>query len=211
MKLRQALLPIALIAAMPLAAHAQRGFTVNDMVKLDRYSSPLLAADGKSVLYARRTVDANLKANTALWVRTGEKARQLTPAGWNVNSPSLSADGKTVYFLSAKNGSMQLYSMPLGGDTPAQLTDFALDVDGYKVSPDGKQVAIAAAVFTDCGNDLACTKKKLDARQAEKTSGVTPPSCATGTLGPMAATTASSWPRSEARASSPRRRRLAQS
>lgn len=172
MKLRQALLPIALIAAMPLAAHAQRGFTVNDLVKLDRYSSPLLAADGKSVLYARRTVDANLKANTALWVRTGEKARQLTPAGWNVNSPSLSADGKTVYFLSAKNGSMQLYSMPLGGDTPAQLTDFALDVDGYKVSPDGKQVAIAAAVFTDCGNDLACTKKKLDARQAEKTSGV---------------------------------------
>ena len=60
MKLRQALLPIALVAAMPLAAHAQRGFTVNDMVKLDRYSSPLLAADGKSVLYARRTVDANL-------------------------------------------------------------------------------------------------------------------------------------------------------
>ena len=172
MKLRHALLPIALVAALPFTANAQRGFTVNDMVKLDRYSSPLLAADGKSVLYAKRTSDASLKSNTALWVRTGDKSRQLTPAGWNVNSPSLSADGKTVYFLSAKNGSMQLYSIPLAGGTPVQLTDFALDVDGYKVSPDDKKVAIAAAVFTDCKADLACTKKKLDAAGTSKASGV---------------------------------------
>ena len=172
MKRRLALLPLALACALPLSAHAQRGFTVQDMVRLDRYSSPLLTPDGKTVVYAKRSVDEGLKASSALFAQVDGGARQLTPAGWNVNSPSLSADGRTVYFLSGKNGSSQLYSVPLAGGTPVQLTDFALDVDGYKVSPDGSKVAIAAAVFTDCKADFACTKKKLDATGASKASGV---------------------------------------
>ncbi len=52
-------------------------------------------------------------------------AKAITPAGWNVNSASLSADGQTVYFLSAKNGSQQLYAQPINGGTPRQLTDFS--------------------------------------------------------------------------------------
>ena len=174
MKLRHAILPLALACAMPFAAHAERGFTVQDMVKLDRYSSPALSPDGKTVVYAKRTVNSDLKASSALYARAlnGDAVRRLTPEGWNVNSPTISNDGKTLYFMSAKNGSSQLYAMPMSGGTPVQLTDFALDVDGYKVSPDGKHVAIAAGAFADCKADFACTKKKLDATAANKTSGV---------------------------------------
>ena len=172
MTLRPAVLALALLAALPLSAQAQRGFTVQDMVKLDRYSSPQLTPDGKTVVYARRSVDGELKASSSLWAQAGGQARQLTPAGWNVNSPSLSADGRTVYFLSGKNGSSQLYAIPLAGGSPRQLTDFAVDVDGYKLSPDASRAAFALSTFADCAADLACTSKRLDQTGARKASGV---------------------------------------
>ena len=128
MKLRHALLPLSLLAALPSVA-AARGLEVRDMVAMDRVSAPVLTADGGTVVFAKRSVDANLKASTALFarnLRTRDAAppKQITPAGWNVNSASLSADGQTVYFLSARNGSQQLYAQPISGGTPRQLTDF---------------------------------------------------------------------------------------
>jgi dipeptidyl aminopeptidase/acylaminoacyl peptidase len=39
------------------------------------------------------------------------------------------------------------------------------------ISPDGRRIALSLEVFPDCG-DLACTKKRLDEREASKASGV---------------------------------------
>ncbi len=175
MKLRYALLPLSLLTALPVAA-ATRGLDVRDMVALDRVSAPLLTADGGNVVFAKRVVGADSKASTGLFIRnlrTRDAAppKALTPAGWNVNSAALSADGQNVYFLSAKNGSQQLYVMPLGGGAPRQLTDFPVDVDSYQLSPNGDRVAFSAGVFQDCGSDLACTEKKLAAHKARKNTG----------------------------------------
>ena len=175
MKLRYALLPLCLLTALPSVA-ATRGLDVRDMIALDRVSAPLLTADGGNVVFAKRVVGTDSKASTGLFIRnlrTRDAAppKPLTPAGWNVNSAALSADGQTVYFLSAKGGSQQLYSMPLAGGTPRQLTDFAVDVDSFQVSPQGDRVAFSAGVFQDCGSDLACTSKKLDAHKARKNTG----------------------------------------
>jgi len=175
MKLRYALLPLCLLTALPSLA-ATRGLDVRDMIALDRVSAPLLTADGGNVVFAKRVVGTDSKASTGLFIRnlrTRDAAppKPLTPAGWNVNSAALSADGQTVYFLSAKGGSQQLYSMPLAGGTPRQLTDFAMDVDSFQISPQGDRVAFSAGVFQDCGSDLACTSKKLDAHKARKNTG----------------------------------------
>ncbi len=174
MKLRHALLPLCLLAALPSLA-SSRGFEVRDMVKLDRVSAPLLAGNGAQVVFAKRVVDADLKGSSSLWIRdlrTRDLAppKRLSPEGWNVNSASISADGQSVYFLSARNGSQQLYVMPLAGGTPRQLTDFALDVDSYRISPQDDRVLFSAGVFQDCGSDLACTSKRLDAAKADKSS-----------------------------------------
>lgn len=175
MKLRYALLPLCLLTALPAAA-ATRGLDVRDMIALDRVSAPLLTADGGNVVFAKRVVGSDSKASTGLFIRnlrTRDAAppRPLTPAGWNVNSAALSDDGQTVYFLSAKGGSQQLYAMPLAGGAPRQLTDFAVDVDSFQVSPQGDRVAFSAGVFQDCGSDLACTAKKLDAHKTRKNTG----------------------------------------
>ncbi|UOV02462.1 alpha/beta hydrolase family protein [Pseudoxanthomonas mexicana] len=177
MNLRSALLPLCLLAALPSLA-AARGLDVRDLQKLDRVSSPVLSPDGSTVVFAKRIVDADVvKASSSLWVRnllTRDMAppKRLTPEGWNVNSPSFSPDGKTVYFLSAKSGTQQLYAMPLVGGAPRQLTAFALDVASYKVSPDGTRVLFSTDTFADCKADFACTKQKLDDTAAKKSSGV---------------------------------------
>ena len=151
MTLRNAFVPsilvAALCAAMPSTALAERAFTAQDLATLDRYSSPALSPDGRRLVFAKREVDfAANKSTTSLWIedlvaRDAAPPARLTPEGWNVNSPAFSPDGSTVYFLSAKNGSSQLYAIPAGGGEPRQLTAMALDVGGFQVSPDGGRVA----------------------------------------------------------------------
>ena len=180
MSSRHALLPLALsCAVLSLATNAEaaRGLQIRDLATLDRYSAPTLSPNGRMLVFAKRSVDfAANKSSTALWVEdltvAASKPKRLTPEGWNVNSPAISADAKTVYFLSAKSGSQQLYAIPLAGGTPKPVTELPLDVGGYKLSPDGKRVALALETFADCTSDLACTKKRLDDNAARKTSGV---------------------------------------
>ncbi len=159
-------------------AEAARGFDVRDLHKLDRVSSPVLSPDGARVVFAKREIGEDLgKASTGLWIRdlrTRDLAppRRLTPEGWSVNSPAFSADGQSVYFLSAKDGTQQLYSIPVTGGQPRQLTRYPLDIGSYKVSPDGKRIAVSMDVFPDCGADLDCTVSRLDERGKSRTSGV---------------------------------------
>ncbi|GAB3377457.1 S9 family peptidase [Lysobacter fragariae] len=178
MNLRHAVLPLLIAAALPSPdASAARGFDVRDLATLDRVSSPTLSANGRKLVFAKRVVDfAANKSSTALWVedlfaRDAAPPVRLTPEGWNVNSPAFSNDGATVYFLSAKSGSMQLYAIEATGGTPKQLTDFPTDIGSYKFSPDGKQLAFSVEAFVDCGSDLACSPKRMEEQGKAKTTG----------------------------------------
>ncbi|QWP79007.1 S9 family peptidase [Lysobacter sp. K5869] len=180
---RHALLPLALslacasAPAFSLTPPAPQGLQIRDLASMDRYSSPTLSADGRQLVFAKRTVDfAANKSATSLWIedlfaRDAAPPKRLTPDGWSVNSPAFSPDGKTVYFLSSKGGSSQLYSLPLSGGAPKQLTAFDGDVGGFQISPDGKRVAFNAEAYAECAADLACSKKKLDAAEKSKASG----------------------------------------
>ncbi|MUV15558.1 alpha/beta hydrolase family protein [Noviluteimonas gilva] len=178
MKSVHSILALALLAALPALAHAERGFEVRDLAKLDRVSAPVLSPDGRKVVFAKRVVDfAANKSATSLWIedlfaRDAAPPVRLTPEGWSVNSATFSDDGTRVYFLSAKGGSMQLYSIAVAGGTPVQLTDLAVDVGGYVVSPDGKRVALALEVFADCKADLQCNVTRSKEREERKASGV---------------------------------------
>ncbi len=178
MNIRHALLPLALALALPSVADAARGFEVRDMAYLDRHSSPTLSPDGRVLVFAKRVVDKSTnKASTSLWMRNlasrdMRPPQRLTPDGWNVNSPAFSADGKFVYFLSAKGGSQQVYRVAVAGGEPQKLTHFPLDVGTYKFSPDGRRLAVTMDVFPECGALIECTTTKLKAREAATASGV---------------------------------------
>ncbi len=165
-------LVLMLIAWNASAADAPHPFVAKDLVMMDRVSDPQLSPDGSSAAFAVRETDyAANKGVTSIWVldlgTAGAQPRKLVEG----NSPRWAADGKSLYFLSSKSGSSQLWNMGLAaGTAPMQLSSYPLDVNDYKLSPDGKRVLVSLDIFVDCA-DLACTKAKLDARAADKASG----------------------------------------
>ena len=167
-----ALLP-ALAGLLPGAATQavlaeDRGFTADDLVRLERVSDPQLSPDGRRLVYVQRETD--MAANTGrtdLWLldltRRDAVAVRLTTHEANDGSPRFAPSGEAVYFLSTRSGSSQLWRLPLAGGEAVQVTNFPVAVDSFRVSPAGDRIAFAARVFRDCA-DLACTRQRLDAR-----------------------------------------------
>jgi hypothetical protein len=72
----------------------------------------------------------------------------------------------TAYYLAAVDGVAQLWRLDFQAGrkginlspaaSPVQVSHSQLDIDSFKLSPDGKSVLLSYAAFIDC-NDLACT------------------------------------------------------
>ena len=176
MKLTSIPVMLFCVAAFNASAAGKTPFNIRDLTAMERVSSPTLSPDGRLVVFAVRQADvAANKSTTGLWIenltaRDAMPPKRFTDQSLNVNSPSFSPDGGTVYFLSAKSGSMQLWSQAVDADAATQISRFDLDVGAYKISPDGKSVALSFEVFNDCA-DLACSRKRIDEKAASKASG----------------------------------------
>jgi dipeptidyl aminopeptidase/acylaminoacyl peptidase len=161
----------------PGADAATRPFTAKDLIMLDRVSEPRLAPDGRSLAFTLRETDfEGNRGVKSIWkLDLAEKAahpQRLTAEGSDAWSARWSPDGRTLYFLSNRSGSDQVWSLAVGLGEARQVTRLALDVGNYLLAPDGRRVALSLAVFTDCV-DLACTKQRFTERSASKVSGVT--------------------------------------
>ena len=164
------------LAAAPLAAVAAGApLTVEDLVRLKRVSDPQLSPDGRRVVYVQRETDMEAnKGRTSLWLldleRPGAVPARLTDGKANDSSPRWAPDGKTLYFLSERSGSSQVWRLtPATGETH-RVSDYPLDVGSLKVSPRGDALALSMEVFPDCA-DIACTRARLDARGKDKATG----------------------------------------
>lgn len=154
------------------ATESTHGLNIRDVVSMDRVSDPQIAPGGTWLAYTVRSTDlAANKGHTQLWLMDlrDRSARAVTMAGGN--TPRWSADGKQLYFLSSRSGSQQLWSLPLGGGEPQQVTDLPLDVASYVVAPDGQHIAVSLPMFLDCDSPL-CTARRLQEKADSKTTGV---------------------------------------
>src|SRR5262249_49950458 len=99
----------ALMASMCVnaQARAKHPITFDDLMQLHRVSAPQVSPDGKWVAFAVSTPDMDANRNASnIWVTStaGDAARQLTQSGRD-SAPAWSADGKTLAFLSSRDGS----------------------------------------------------------------------------------------------------------
>jgi dipeptidyl aminopeptidase/acylaminoacyl peptidase len=160
------------------AAWAQPAFTVEEMLKLRRVSDQQLSPDGRLVAYV--ITDVNLDANTRIndiWVVpvAGGEPRQVTRSDRSDDRPRWSPDGRRLAFISTRDGSSQIWTVPVGEAGPAgagpdgavKLTDVPTEASGVIWSPDGKWLAFVSDVFPEC-SDLACNERKLKEREASK-------------------------------------------
>src|SRR3974377_1615771 len=110
-----------------ISTHAQgaakHAMTFDDLIKMHRVSGATISKDGLWVAYAVATPD--LEANrsvTNIWIvnTAGGAPVQVTQGGRD-NSPSWSPDGKTLAFLSSRDGGSQIYLLSMAGGEAKKL------------------------------------------------------------------------------------------
>jgi dipeptidyl aminopeptidase/acylaminoacyl peptidase len=165
---RTAILCVTLLWCTSMTAaqeSAKHPITFDDLIHMHRVADPKISPDGQWVAYTVSTpdLDANRNAGNIWAVRTsGGDALQLTTGGHD-SAPTWSPDGKTLAFLSSRNGTSQVYLLPMDGGEAREVTHLSTGADIVKFSPDGKTIAFTSSVYPDCKDD-ACNS----ARDAEK-------------------------------------------
>ena len=168
----------ALATAAVAADLERRGFTVHDLVTMKRVSDPQVSPDGRRVAFVVRETDLEAdRGRTDVWLvdldaggGTAGEPRQLTSHEAGDSSPRWSPDGSSLYFLSTRSGSSQVWRLPLAGGEAQQVTELPVDVGNFLVSPDGVRLAVTLEVFADC-DTVACTGERLDAEEESPATG----------------------------------------
>ncbi len=154
---------------------ALQPFTAEDLMRLKRISDPQVSPDGRYLAYVLRETDIEADTGrTDIWLLdlTHKQAmpHRLTTHPANDSSPRWAPDSRTIYFLSSRSGTSQVWRLSLDGGEATRVTEYPLSIGALKVAPNGNYIALTMAVFPDCA-DLRCTQEQLAARARTKASG----------------------------------------
>jgi dipeptidyl aminopeptidase/acylaminoacyl peptidase len=142
------------------------------MLAMDRISEPRVSPDGTRVAFTVRVTDmAANKGRQDVWVASvdGSGARRLTSHEASDTQARWAADGKSLYFVSTRAGTAQVFRVPVDGGEPEQTTRLPLDVDALEVVPGGQRLVLSMAVFP--GKSPEETQKALDEKSKSKSTG----------------------------------------
>ncbi|MEN8008356.1 MAG: S9 family peptidase [Candidatus Krumholzibacteriota bacterium] len=128
-------------------------FSVHDMLAMDRLGDPQVSPDGKWVAYQVSTpdVDAN-KSRTDIWVTSadGETTKRLTSNPAADYNPRWCMNG-TIYFLSTRSGSAQVWNIDPDGGEAVQATELKLSIGSMEIVPDLRGILLTMEVYPGLG------------------------------------------------------------
>ncbi len=161
----------ATASAPAASAQAGNAFTYRDMIPANRLGDPQVSPDGEWVVYSLTTTDvANNRRSSSLYIQSlkGEgEARRLPISEGGANTARWGKDG-TLYFLSSRGGSSQVWASADRGETASVITNLPTDVNAYRVNAQGDAVAVSLAVYPDAENLQASVARA--AQDAERKS-----------------------------------------
>jgi len=149
--------------AQTAPAPAKRPMTFEDMMQMKRLGETAVSPDGKWLAYSVTTVNLDQNTKTPeLWIQpiaaTGSDSvgpQKLAVAQPGDSGAQFAPDGHSVLFLSARDGSQQVWLAsfdPATGATanPKKLTNISTGTDNALWSPNGRSVVFTSSVYPDC-------------------------------------------------------------
>ncbi len=150
-------------------AQMKRPITFDDLIGMERISDIQISPDGMTAAFVvtrHDKVQNNTNSNIYLVPIGGGAVRQLTSASKGNNNPRWMPDGKSIAFVSSRDGESQVWMVPLGGGESKKASSVSTEASGLTVSRDGKLVAFASEVYPDCPTD-DCNKQRIEERSAQ--------------------------------------------
>jgi len=130
---------LLLLVASPLLAQ-KRAISFEDYIALKAVGDPQLSPDGKWVAYTVSTPSLQDNRNVArVWVAevaTG-RARMLTGGPGSDRQPRWSPDGKSLAFISTREGGAQIWLLPIAGGDARKISSLAEGASDPIWLPDG--------------------------------------------------------------------------
>jgi dipeptidyl aminopeptidase/acylaminoacyl peptidase len=155
------------------ASAATHPFSVRDMLAMDRIAEPAASPDGRMVAFTVSVTDLEAnKRRKDVYVAAidGSWSRRLTTHEASDSQPVWASDNASIYFVSTRSGSAQVWRIALAGGEAEQVTRLPLDVDAVKVAPGGKALVLSMAVLA--GHTPDQTRQLLDEKEKSKASGM---------------------------------------
>lgn len=134
---------------VPVCVAAEKHFDGMDIFELEFVQDPRISPDGKEVIYVRRSMDIMTdRARGSLWSVDieGKSHRPVLADRQSYSSPRWSPDGKRLAYLSAAEGSPQLYVRWMDTGQTALVTNLSDSPGDISWSPDGKWLAFTKQV-----------------------------------------------------------------
>ena len=139
---------------------------VNALTEFNQIHDFVVSPQGDSFIY--RLKKGIRSGDNHLYMQNvnSKQAQQLTSNKSGESNVVYAQNGKSIYFLSSRSGSSQIWQLPLTGGEAQQVSALPLDINGFQMSVDGKRFAVELTVMPGC-KTLQCTldAKAVDAKK----------------------------------------------
>jgi dipeptidyl aminopeptidase/acylaminoacyl peptidase len=165
---------LLLLSVHTFADSEKKPITVDDLWAVKRIGSPSLSPDGKWAAVDLTSYDMKENNSTSdIWLiptssSVGEK-RQLTAHSAKDSGPLWSPDGRTILFLSKREGddAIQIYLISTSGGEARRLTKISTGAASPKWFPDSKQIAFISWVWPELKTDEEQAAKLKQRKEAK--------------------------------------------